>query len=211
MPLLRDPPSSSLSEDRLTPPGTLARRPRTGQCEQASPVHGARRANTRHVARPALAHPPSARRGLVCVSCVRCLVMLKCERVCSFWYLRACWTCQPEQECRGERLCAPRACPACTACHGVTLWLVWSAPPLPARASLPREGRSPCAHRVHRVHGIPMQLHSLGAGGWNIPRPPPSHFEPSGNTPPPLRLCESCWSPPSTNPDHPSAQTFPCH
>ena len=44
---------------------------------------------------------------------------------------------------------------ACTACHGVTLWSVWSAPLLPARTSLPREGRSPCAHRVHRVHGIP--------------------------------------------------------
>ena len=48
----------------------------------------------------------------------------------------------------GERLCA--RC-AHTACHGVTLWSVWSAPPLPARACLPREGRSPCAHREHSV------------------------------------------------------------
>ena len=35
-----------------------------------------------------------------------------------------------------------------------------SAPPLPARASLPREGRSPCAHRVH---GIPL-------GGFPFPQ-----------------------------------------
>ena len=49
-----------------------------------------------------------------------------------------------------ERLCAPRARTARTACHGVLP--VVGAPPLPARASLPREGRSPCAHRVH---GIP--------------------------------------------------------
>ena len=46
---------------------------------------------------------------------------------------------------------------AYTACHGVTLRSVWSAPPLPARASLPREGWSPCAHRGHRVHGIPYE------------------------------------------------------
>ena len=41
--------------------------------------------------------------------------------------------------------------PLRTACDGVTLWSVWSAPPLPACASLPREGRSPCAHRVHVI------------------------------------------------------------
>ena len=60
-----------------------------------------------------------------------------------------------------ERLCAPRAR---TACHGVALWPVWSAPPPPARASLPREGRSPCAHCVHRVHGIHPALRNPPAG-----------------------------------------------
>ena len=53
------------------------------------------------------------------------------------------------------------ACTACTACHRVTLWSVWSAPPLPARASPPRDGHSPCAHRVHRVHGIPARIQVL--------------------------------------------------
>ena len=69
---------------------------------------------------------------------------------------------------------------ACTACHGVTLWSVWSGPPLPARPSLPREGRSPCAHRVHGIPIVPAAClallwrcirPSLPRGGAPAPRP----------------------------------------
>ena len=68
----------------------------------------------------------------------------------------------PPRGCDGTNCKGTPLRTACTACHGVTLWSVWSAPPLPARASLPREGRSPCAHRVHRIPPAMSHVPSLG-------------------------------------------------
>ena len=63
-----------------------------------------------------------------------------------------------------------------TACDRVTLWSVWSAPALPACASLPREGRSLPIQSP--IQALPIQsptqalpLHSMGSSGVPLPFP----------------------------------------
>ena len=98
---------------------------------------------------------PVRRRPSTCPNHSSCLVPQGAQRTGGDWNEDSTVQMKAAQEVCAYPHAKAWGTPLRTACHGVTLWSVWGAPPLPARASLPREGRSP---RAHRVHGIPMGM-----------------------------------------------------